>query len=401
MYLCLRTIVKHFCVVDVCIGDTAAVQAALNRYDQLADQLVKEHGAPKKLRSSNLHLMMCRALKQEQELGRVCLMNELFMERGIQGLKELTKHRVSFAPERTAVKAYMMDTALGKMQLETTAGGGAADTGSAGTISTPLYSIQEMKELRPQREQQQHAGPRQQATTDTLAPMTGSYCLGHRLSTRQLKGHLSIQNAKNLLQQCLTDGGLVNYPALPMDGDVGEVQVSPHFVGDVEWDFATLSLFFRANRSNTEILHSRGYSRARTRLNEWVKLEFIESTGTVQYVAQISHFVAVAGRVVAESGAALAVPRDIVVRIDACRLWETELVSSDSFGGDLIKATQRYENPAARLANYQPGLWPADEQATDPPLYPVLLGAIDCKVCLGNVDGKKYFGMPFVVSRRQ
>ena len=84
--------------VDVCIGDTAAVQAALNRYDQLADQLVKEHGAPKKLRSSNLHLMMCRALKQEQELGRVCLMNELFMERGIQGLKELTKHRVSFAP---------------------------------------------------------------------------------------------------------------------------------------------------------------------------------------------------------------------------------------------------------------------------------------------------------------
>lgn len=94
-YVLLRSVVKHYCVVCDGANFTYARRTkAMNELRQLAATLqtwVESRGAPWKLMSFNLHILVCRLYKQEEARGHTAFDNELWIERSIHTLKEVTR----------------------------------------------------------------------------------------------------------------------------------------------------------------------------------------------------------------------------------------------------------------------------------------------------------------------
>jgi hypothetical protein len=94
-YVLLRDVVKHYCVVcDESEFTDARRNIARDKLRRLAVTLqkwVEQKNAPWKLMSFNLHILVCRLHKQEQARGHTAFDNELWIERSIHTLKEVTR----------------------------------------------------------------------------------------------------------------------------------------------------------------------------------------------------------------------------------------------------------------------------------------------------------------------
>lgn len=94
-YVLLRDVVKHYVVVcdesEFTNEKRNSARDKLRRFAATLQRWVEARDAPWKLMSFNLHILVCRLHKQEQARGHTAFDNELWIERSIHTLKEVTR----------------------------------------------------------------------------------------------------------------------------------------------------------------------------------------------------------------------------------------------------------------------------------------------------------------------
>jgi len=85
---------------------------AFQNLAKMMESFVQNRGFPCGILSFNLHILVCRLFDQEAARGCIGLENEMWVERLIHVLKEVTRYRCSSEPERVAVNTMLIDSAL-------------------------------------------------------------------------------------------------------------------------------------------------------------------------------------------------------------------------------------------------------------------------------------------------
>ena len=347
-WLLLRKVVKHYCVVD----PDPTVEKNRDAYKALVDFSKLMHTfvitscprrpvlLPSSILSFNLHILVCRLYDQELARGAVGLENEMWVERLIHVLKEVTRYRCSSEPERTAVNTMLIDRALHGMHLQ-------------------YPDLKTIKELR-------DADWIASNSSDKLPPDDdGSYFIGNAVQRRQVSQHLDREMVDIFL-------------ALHEKSEVTPTYSRDHV------DMSNIKVFARAFKRTDEVLHSKLYDGQKSRVNYAVLLRFDnDEVGDtdIKYLGCIDRFI----RFTAST------PDGVlhVVRIAVLKLWKSV---SDQYDGDLsfVNTSQHWVHDGTECPIPQSGTC----------LYPVLFDRLDCKVCLARSEGRTYILKPHVTSRR-
>jgi hypothetical protein len=344
LYVQLRSIVKHFCVAcDAAeFNDAWFVQgqALLNFFAADVQRRVEEAGAPFSLLSNNLHILVCRLVAQSRARGHPTLENEMWIERAIHTLKEVTRYRASCEPERVAVNAFLLDRALLDMHLRFSC---LPDVSGA------------------------PRGPEGEGPgMDTLLSRDGCRMKGPALRRNRVQNDADLEMATEYLRA----GG----QAFAWGDDVLDLSEPTAF------QVVSVERYARANKSDDEMLSSLMYGRFRNRVNHWVVVRFEgeEGEGPGTYAARINRFLRVVGTFEND--------KTVIVRLCVADLFK---IAVERFDGDVLsfRESNQWRRPATQ----------ALEHGKD--LYPFLVSNVDCKCNYCVHNGQMSVLRPYCVSR--
>ena len=379
MWILLREVIKHYCVVghedDWTDKNRADAYGALLLFAKLAQQHVESDGFPVSIMMSNLHLLSCRLYDQESARGAVGFDVELFMEREIGKWKQSTRYRCSAEPERIAIKTLHLDQAL-----------------LAQSFSHP--SLKTISELRA-------AAGRKDFSSGDIFPLDSvpladgsieaSRFIGsavkRRATVRRQRKDGSTLNERELDREMVCDIFMHLYKS---DASYEEF---PFESNDVSED--SIRVYARANKNDDEILNSSRYDGTKSRVNNIVTLRF----GDEPYLGVIDRFILF----IAKNNQDF----ERVFRIAVLKLWPIDKDNArfkPLYGDDLV--TVQYDKP-----------WVPNPLSPEYPiptsdnsklgmnhfLYPVMLRYLDRKVMVarpGGTDPCMYILKPYNVSRR-
>jgi len=371
LFLLLRNVIKHFCVATV--FDEAACRnaaEALLQYSTTVEKMVKQHQAPAKLLSNNLHVLNCRL--EEQELARVpvAMENEMWIDRLIQVIKQLTKFRVSADPERVVVNTFLLAMSLYKFRLQ----------------NPNLQTLMEV-----QSSQSNTVGSLDDKPRLGSSSFLGPALTPKRLSTANVDPKVNEQMVSMYVKDMGSCVPLISDDLMKADTN------TPCAFGQITLEcmcMDTINVFARANRVDDEILHSILYTKTKSRDNTWILVNFDEPMldsrgrvlqdrtgntrfGKVSYIGRIKRFLLAEGRL-------KDIAMNIIFRLAVCELWKAEVVNQHC-GTDLLRAGKQWQVKVGRETVHE---------------YPVDLQSIEYKLNSALVGNDMFFLRPFNASRR-
>lgn len=315
--------------------------AALVLFSRKIDALVAAGRLPIQLMTYNLHILVCRLYEQETARGHTANDLEMWVERLIQRLKESTKYRMSWGPERLATNTIIFDYGLGD-----------------------VYATGQVKGF----EDLKYAGYGEGKVGRDDGGEDGCQLLGPGKCARDSDKSYNLECCQHLLRRLILD-----FPEEFEDLNEGELmeKVVP----------GSICKHTRANRGGCEILTSKMYKQDQARCNHFITLMYPGKEGRAaeRWIGKIQFFF----RADLMKG-----DQQVRVRVAACMLWKAHITHA-CLHEDLMHVIT--EEPGHDGCMYPVSLDTIECK---------LVGAFPIQKAVHQDFGRWYFMRPRNVSRR-